>query len=169
MASGCCRPVAEAYRYRDDQDCHRHASPGIYRRKTVLKRCDPEKLDELLHPVFDKKILAASKPITNSAARITGSCYRTVVFHADEAEAWAKDGKVSLPYRNLARRPAKVWLHPGYSTARRYDFTCGRCGPRYGQMLRFGCKRCINQGAEDDHQRQGVQRRRLDLAERYHR
>ena len=66
---------------------------GYIDEKTVLKRCDPEKLDELLHPVFDKKILAASKPITNGLPASPGAATGQVVFHADEAEAWAKDGK----------------------------------------------------------------------------
>ncbi len=66
---------------------------GYIDENTVLKRCDPEKLDELLHPVFDKKILAASKPITNGLPASPGAATGQVVFHADEAEAWAKDGK----------------------------------------------------------------------------
>jgi pyruvate,orthophosphate dikinase len=66
---------------------------GYIDEKTVLKRCDPEKLDELLHPVFDKKILAASKPITNGLPASPGAATGQVVFHADEAEAWAKDGE----------------------------------------------------------------------------
>ncbi len=61
--------------------------------KTALKRCDPEKLDELLHPVFDKKALAEAKSITHGLPASPGAAAGQVVFHADEAELWAKEGK----------------------------------------------------------------------------
>lgn len=66
---------------------------GYIDEKTALKRCDAEKLDELLHPVFDKKALASSKPITNGLPASPGAAAGQIVFHADEAEDWAKDGK----------------------------------------------------------------------------
>lgn len=66
---------------------------GYIDEKTALKRCDPEKLDELLHPVFDKKALAEAKPVTNGLPASPGAAAGQVVFHADEAEEWAKDGK----------------------------------------------------------------------------
>ena len=61
--------------------------------KTVLKRCDPEKLDELLHPVFDKNALKKVKPITHGLPASPGAAAGQVVFHADEAEEWDKEGK----------------------------------------------------------------------------
>ncbi len=61
--------------------------------KTVLKRCDPEKLDELLHPVFDKNALKKVKPITHGLPASPGAAAGQVVFHADEAEEWNKEGK----------------------------------------------------------------------------
>ena len=66
---------------------------GYIDEKTALKRCDPEKLDELLHPVFDKKALAAAKPVTHGLPASPGAAAGQIVFHADEAEEWAKDGK----------------------------------------------------------------------------
>lgn len=66
---------------------------GYIDEETALKRCDPEKLDELLHPVFDKKALAEAKPITNGLPASPGAAAGQVVFHADEAEEWAKEGK----------------------------------------------------------------------------
>ena len=66
---------------------------GYIDEKTTLKRCDPEKLDELLHPVFDKKALASAKPITHGLPASPGAAAGQVVFHADEAEQWHKDGK----------------------------------------------------------------------------
>lgn len=69
---------------------------GYIDEKTVLKRCDPEKLDELLHPVFNKKALAAAKPITNGLPASPGAAAGQIVFHADDAEEWAKDGKKTI-------------------------------------------------------------------------
>jgi pyruvate,orthophosphate dikinase len=66
---------------------------GYIDEKTVLKRCDPEKLDELLHPVFDKKAIASAKPLTHGLPASPGAAAGQVVFHADEAEQWHKDGK----------------------------------------------------------------------------
>ncbi len=66
---------------------------GYIDEKTALLRCEPEKLDELLHPVFDKKVLAESKPITNGLPASPGAAAGQIVFHADDAENWAKEGK----------------------------------------------------------------------------
>lgn len=51
------------------------------------------KLDELLHPVFDKKALASAKRVTHGLPASPGAAAGQVVFHADEAEEWSKEGK----------------------------------------------------------------------------
>jgi len=66
---------------------------GYIDEKTALKRCDPEKLDELLHPVFDKKALAKAKPLTRGIPASPGAAAGQIVFHADEAEEWASRGE----------------------------------------------------------------------------
>lgn len=66
---------------------------GSIDEKTVLKRCDADKLDELLHPVFDTKALANAKPVTHGLPASPGASAGQVVFHADDAENWAKNGK----------------------------------------------------------------------------
>lgn len=66
---------------------------GYIDEKTALKRCDPEKLDELLHPVFDKKALSAAKPLTRGIPASPGAAAGQIVFHADEAEEWASRGE----------------------------------------------------------------------------
>ncbi len=66
---------------------------GYIDEKTVLQRCDAEKLDELLHPVFDEKALVMAKPITYGLPASPGAAAGQVVFHADEAEEWNKEGK----------------------------------------------------------------------------
>ncbi|OGC36534.1 pyruvate, phosphate dikinase [candidate division WOR-1 bacterium RIFOXYB2_FULL_48_7] len=59
--------------------------------KIAVLRVSPEQLDQLLHPMFDpkakKEVIAKGLPASPGAA--TGQ----VVFHADEAEEWAKAGK----------------------------------------------------------------------------
>ena len=66
---------------------------GYIDEKMALRRCDPDKLDELLHPVFDKKALAQARPITHGLPASPGAAAGQVVFHADEAEEWFKEGK----------------------------------------------------------------------------
>jgi len=66
---------------------------GIIDEKTVLLRQDAEKLDELLHPIFKKSALAAAKPITKGLPASPGAATGRVVFHADDAEAWVKNGE----------------------------------------------------------------------------
>ena len=66
---------------------------GYITEQDVIKRCEAEKLDELLHPVFDKKALAAADRLTNGLPASPGAATGQIVFHADEAEEWASEGK----------------------------------------------------------------------------
>jgi pyruvate,orthophosphate dikinase len=66
---------------------------GYIDEKTVLKRQEAEKLDELLHPVFKKSALDAAKAITKGLPASPGAATGKVVFHADEAEEWVKKGE----------------------------------------------------------------------------
>ena len=60
--------------------------------KTAILRCEPQKLDELLHPVFDKKALANAKVIAQGLPASPGAGCGQIVFHADDAQAWHADG-----------------------------------------------------------------------------
>ena len=60
--------------------------------KTAIMRCEPQKLDELLHPVFDKKELAKAKVIAQGLPASPGAGCGQIVFHADDAQAWHADG-----------------------------------------------------------------------------
>ena len=60
--------------------------------KTAIMRCEPQKLDELLHPVFDKKALAFAKVIAQGLPASPGAGCGQIVFHADDAQAWHNDG-----------------------------------------------------------------------------
>ncbi|MDD6892076.1 MAG: pyruvate, phosphate dikinase [Bacteroidales bacterium] len=65
---------------------------GLIDEKTAIMRCEPQKLDELLHPVFDKTALKAAKAITQGLPASPGAACGQIVFHADDAQAWSKDG-----------------------------------------------------------------------------
>ena len=58
--------------------------------KTVLKRMEPGKLDELLHPVFDKRAMANAQVMAKGLPASPGAATGKIVFFADDAEEWAK-------------------------------------------------------------------------------
>jgi len=62
-------------------------------KKEALLRIEPNKLDELLHPVFKKEALADGKVIANGLPASPGAATGQIVYHADEAETWAEEGK----------------------------------------------------------------------------
>ncbi|MDE5652651.1 MAG: pyruvate, phosphate dikinase, partial [Muribaculaceae bacterium] len=65
--------------------------------KTALLRMEPQKLDELLHPVFDKDALKRAKVVAKGLPASPGAACGQIVFSADEAEEWAdKKKKVVL-------------------------------------------------------------------------
>ena len=66
---------------------------GLIDEKTAIMRCEPQKLDELLHPVFDKAALKTAKVITQGLPASPGAACGQIVFHADDAQEWYKDGK----------------------------------------------------------------------------
>ncbi len=60
--------------------------------KTALKRCEAGKLDELLHPVFNKEAQAQARVLTRGLPASPGAACGQIVFFADDAEAWHDDG-----------------------------------------------------------------------------
>ena len=62
---------------------------GMIDEKTALLRVDPIKLDELLHPIFDKSALNSAKVIAKGLAASPGAATGRVVFNADDAAEWA--------------------------------------------------------------------------------
>ncbi len=61
--------------------------------KTALLRMEPQKLDELLHPVFDKDALKRAKIAAKGLPASPGAATGQVIFSADEAEVWAEKKK----------------------------------------------------------------------------
>ncbi|MCI6728364.1 MAG: pyruvate, phosphate dikinase [Bacteroidales bacterium] len=65
---------------------------GMIDEKTAIMRCEPNKLDELLHPVFNKQALAGAKELTRGLPASPGAACGQIVFFADDAVKWAEDG-----------------------------------------------------------------------------
>jgi len=61
--------------------------------KTAILRVEPNKLDELLHPVFEKSAMKNAKVLAQGLPASPGAATGQIVFFADDAEAWAKEGK----------------------------------------------------------------------------
>ncbi len=65
---------------------------GMIDEKTALERCEPNKLDELLHPIFDKEALSKAKVLTRGLPASPGAATGQIVFFADDAAKWHADG-----------------------------------------------------------------------------
>ena len=66
---------------------------GMIDEKTALKRIEPNKLDELLHPVFDKLAEKQAKVWVKGLPASPGAATGQIVFFADDAAKWHADGK----------------------------------------------------------------------------
>jgi|LSQX01.1.fsa_nt_gb pyruvate,orthophosphate dikinase len=70
---------------------------GSLSEEEAIMRVEPNKLDELLHPVFDKKELTKAKILTKGLPASPGAATGKIVFFADDAAEWvAKGEKVIL-------------------------------------------------------------------------
>ena len=85
--------------YRDMQDMEAMVKiamdlvrEGVISEKEAIMRCEPQKLDELLHPVFDKDALKKAKVITQGLPASPGAACGQIVFHADDAQEWHENG-----------------------------------------------------------------------------
>lgn len=72
---------------------------GMIDEKTAILRIDPIKLDELLHPIFDKTALKSAKIIAKGLAASPGAATGMVVFNADDAAEWASRGEKVIMVR----------------------------------------------------------------------
>lgn len=66
---------------------------GLIDEKTAVERVEPEKLDELLHPVFEKAALSKAKTIALGLPASPGAASGRIVFFAEQAEEWAEKGE----------------------------------------------------------------------------
>jgi pyruvate,orthophosphate dikinase len=67
--------------------------------KTALERCEPNKLDELLHPIFDKEALKQARVLTRGLPASPGAACGQIVFFADDAEEWHANGHLVVMVR----------------------------------------------------------------------
>jgi len=66
---------------------------GMLDDKTALLRIEPNKLDELLHPVFDGDAINKARVLAKGLPASPGAASGQMVFFADEAEEWVEAGK----------------------------------------------------------------------------
>ncbi len=66
---------------------------GMITEEEALLRMDAYKLDELLHPVFDKDAIAEANELTKGLPASPGAASGQIVFNADDAVEWASKGK----------------------------------------------------------------------------
>jgi len=73
---------------------------GLIKKETALNRVKPSQLDELLHPMVDPDAEATATKLAEGLPAGPGGATGQIVFTADDAEAWAKDGKKVILVRN---------------------------------------------------------------------
>jgi pyruvate,orthophosphate dikinase len=72
---------------------------GMIDEKTALKRVSPERLNELLHPIFEPHALHNAQVIARGLPASPGAATGRIVFFADEAETWVKKGEAVVLVR----------------------------------------------------------------------
>ncbi|MCD4734983.1 MAG: pyruvate, phosphate dikinase [Bacteroidales bacterium] len=65
---------------------------GMIDKRTAIMRVEPNKLDELLHPVFDDDAIGEANVVAKGLPASPGAATGQIVFHADEAEEKAETG-----------------------------------------------------------------------------
>lgn len=73
---------------------------GLIDKKTALIRVKPSQLDELLHPALDTEAEKRANELAKGLPAGPGGANGMIVFTADDAEAWAKQGKTVILVRN---------------------------------------------------------------------
>ncbi len=74
-------------------------SEGLIDKQTAVLRVKPEQLDELLHPIVDPAAEASADLIAKGLPAGPGGAVGQIVFSADDAVKWAKEGKTVLLVR----------------------------------------------------------------------
>ncbi len=72
---------------------------GLIDEKTAILRVEPQKLDELLHPVFDTDDLAKTTVIAKGLPASPGAATGQIVFFPDDAEEWHAKGHQTILVR----------------------------------------------------------------------
>ncbi len=66
---------------------------GLIKKEDALLRVKPDQLDQLLHPQFEAKALKEATPIAEALNASPGAGCGQIVFTAEEAVEWSKEGK----------------------------------------------------------------------------
>jgi len=73
---------------------------GMINEKTAIMRVKPEQLDEIMHPMLDAEAEKQSELLAKGLPAGPGGASGQIVFTADEAESWHKNGKQVILVRN---------------------------------------------------------------------
>ena len=93
---------------------------GMINEKEALMKIDPKSLDSLLHPGFEAAALKKAKPVTTGLPASPGAACGQLVFNADDAMAWKKEGRKVILAR-LETSPEDIegmYASEGIMTAR---------------------------------------------------
>jgi pyruvate,orthophosphate dikinase len=71
----------------------------LIKKEEAVMRVTPAQLDELLHPIIDPKAELASKPLAKGLPAGPGGANGQIVFTANDAVEWAKQGKKTILVR----------------------------------------------------------------------
>ena len=66
---------------------------GLIDKDTAVMRVEPDQINQLLHPVFDADELKRATPVTKGLPASPGAATGQIVFSADDAAAFAAEGK----------------------------------------------------------------------------
>jgi len=72
---------------------------GLIDKKTAINRVEPQHIDQLLHPAFNKAALSKGVKIAEGLNASPGAACGQIVYTAEDAEKWAKEGKKVLLVR----------------------------------------------------------------------
>jgi pyruvate,orthophosphate dikinase len=72
---------------------------GMIDEETALMRVEPNRIDDLLHPVFEPKALNNIHVVAQGLPASPGAATGQIVFFADDAEEWANAGKETILVR----------------------------------------------------------------------
>jgi pyruvate,orthophosphate dikinase len=72
---------------------------GMIDEKTAIMRVGPDRMDELLHPIFDTAALKKARVLARGLPASPGAATGQIVFFADEAEEWAQKGNAVILVR----------------------------------------------------------------------
>ncbi len=117
---------------------------GIIDEKTAINRCEPNKLDELLHPVFDSKALKEAQLIAKGLPASPGAASGRIVFFADEAAEWNFRGEKVILVRTETSPEDLVGMQSSVG------ILTGRGGmTSHAAVVARGMGKCCVSGASD--------------------